>query len=160
MQNRRRGSGNTDPSVSLFDPGINKSLSLRVRLSFLRVLGTERSRGNPDIADHVDGQRLRRDLLLIGGFCCANLSQELCFGLHTPIIVNDDNAVIEDGTNRLSVAKFVCLISGFLQGHDFRPGGSNRVLLCRERRERYPSQRDQTNHESHCVNPVLQSLCN
>ena len=132
MQNSYCGSSGTAPLSVSVDPGIKKSLSLNVGFACLHTLRPKHSCGGGCVSEDVDGYRFRRDLLLLR-VRLFDAGQKLTLALDGPIVVDQDQLIVEKFVECFAIRKFVSLVPCFFQGNDFRLGRTIRLILRRHR---------------------------
>ena len=109
MQDSGCTSGGALPLSLFIDPGINKALASKVGLASFDSFGSEYSGRCRCISVHMHGYRFRRHLLFLGvGLVYA--SQKLSLGLHTAVIIDQHNMIVEKRVQGFTVPQFVGLI--------------------------------------------------
>src|SRR3984957_2875519 len=119
MSHRSGRSRGTDPAITAFDPGINKTVMSHERLAVLSAFGTKNTGGDRHISNHPYINGFRRYLFFFRGFRISDDLEKYSLGLQASIIIDQHDIVIEKSVNRLSVPELESLIPGLFHSYDF-----------------------------------------
>src|SRR5436190_19925284 len=148
VQNWGGVSGDAYPLPGVEQPGVNEALAPHVTFASLDSFGSKNSGRDGSVSEYTHAHRFGRDLLLLR-ISCFHACQKLCFGLHSAVIVNQHNVIVQEHVQRPSVAELICLIPSLLQSNNFRLRSGIIVVLCQNEQSHGAHQAHQQTGEFH-----------